>query len=115
MIRDSFPGINSPRLIPRGRHQWNTHQVSVGHVLGFSGASVEQALCLSGVGGAVGVGGALEPWASSDFVGKSWEILELTAKFWESSAGNSGKMWDFCIIGWHRSRVHQSRPENGIM
>ena len=22
---------------------------------------------------------------------------------------------DFCIIGRHRSRVHQSRPENGVM
>ena len=36
-------------------------------------------------------GGVVEPWASSDFVGKFWEILELAAKFSESSAGNSGK------------------------
>jgi hypothetical protein len=37
----------------------------------------------------VGGGGELEPWASSDFVGKSWEILELAAKFWEGIPGNS--------------------------
>ena len=38
--------------------QWSTHAAG-----------------LSGVGGAVGGGGALQPWASasSDFVGKSWE------------------------------------------
>ena len=35
-------------------------------------------------------GGVLEPLAPSDFAGKSWEILELAAKSWESSAGNSG-------------------------
>ena len=57
-----------------------------------------------------GWGGVLEPWASSDFVGKFWEILELAAKFWESSTGNSGKICDFCIRR-HHSRVHQSRPE----
>jgi hypothetical protein len=56
-------------------------------------------------------GGVVEPWASSDFVGKFWEILELAAKFSESSAGNSGKIWEFCIIRRHRSRVHQSVPE----
>jgi hypothetical protein len=34
----------------------------------------------------VWVGVALGP---SDFLGKSWEILELAAKSWESSAENS--------------------------
>ena len=47
---------------------------------------MEHAPGFSGVGG----GGALEPWATSDFLGKSWEILELAAKFWESPAENSG-------------------------
>jgi hypothetical protein len=51
MIQDSFPGINYPG------------QASVGHARGCSGASVE----------AWGWGGVLEPWASSDFFGKSWE------------------------------------------
>ena len=32
----------------------------------------------------------LEPWASSDFLGKFWKILEPVAKSWESSAENSG-------------------------
>jgi hypothetical protein len=38
----------------------------VGHALGFSGASVEHA---PGFSGDV----VVEPWASSDFLGKSWE------------------------------------------
>jgi hypothetical protein len=54
-------------------------------------ALVEHAPGFRGVGG----GGVLEPWASSDFLGKSWEILELVAKFWESPAGNSGKILGF--------------------
>ena len=40
----------------------------------------------SGVGG----GGVLEPWASSDIVGKFWEILELAAKSWEGIPGKCG-------------------------
>jgi hypothetical protein len=40
--------------------QWITHQ-----------ALVQHAPCFSGVGG----DGVLEPWASSDFLGKSWESL----------------------------------------
>ena len=51
----------------------------MGHARGFRPG-------FSGVGG----GGVLEPWAPSDFLGKSWEIVEAVAKFWESSAGNSG-------------------------
>ena len=31
---------------------------------------------------------------ASDFLGKSWGILEPVVKFWESSAGNSGKFWE---------------------
>ena len=42
----------------------------------------------SGVGG----GGVLEPWVSSDFLEKSWENPEPSAKSWESSAGNSGNL-----------------------
>ena len=68
-------------VIPRDR--WNTHEVSVEHARGFSGASVELQWSFSGAGtglqwrcGAVGGGGVLEPLASSDFLGKSWEILE---------------------------------------
>jgi hypothetical protein len=76
----------------------------VGHARGFSGARTRLQTRLQG-------GGVLEPWAPSDFLRKSWEILEPVAKFWESPAGNSGKFWDFCIIRRHRSRVHQSRPE----
>jgi hypothetical protein len=67
-------------------------------------ALVEHAPGFSGVGGVV-----------SDFVGKSWKILEPVAKSLESPAGYSGKFWDFRIIRRHRSRVHQSRPENGVM
>ena len=44
----------------------------------------------------------LGPLALSDFLGKSWEILEPVAK---------SKFWDFCVMRRHRSRVHQSRPE----
>ena len=86
MIRDSFPVINSPGQAPVDRAlgfsasctklQWVTHQASVQHAPG-----------LSGVGG-----------GASDFLGKCWGILEPVAKFWESSAGNSGKIRDSCII-----------------
>ena len=57
----------------RTKIQWVTHEASVQHAPGFSG-----------------VGGG-----ASDFLGKSWGILEPVAKFWESSAGNSGKIWEF--------------------
>ena len=57
---------NSPELIPQGRLQWDTHEVSVEHAAGFSG------------------GGVLEPWASSDFLRKSWGIVEPAAKSWGS-------------------------------
>ena len=53
MIRHSFPGINSPGQAPV--------EHAPGHALGFSGASVEHAPGLSGVGRAVGGCGALEP------------------------------------------------------
>jgi hypothetical protein len=43
------------------RPQWVTREASVDHAPGFSG---------------VGRGGVLEPWASSDFLEKSWENLE---------------------------------------
>ena len=82
----------------RTRLQWIAHQALVEHAPGFSAACTR--------------GGVLEPWASSDFLGKSWGNLELAAKFWDSPAGNSGKIWEFCIIRRHRSRVHQSRPES---
>jgi hypothetical protein len=58
-------------------------RLSVGHARSFGGARTRLQWC--------GWGGVLEPWASSDFVGKFWEILELAAKFWESSAGIPGK------------------------
>jgi hypothetical protein len=68
MIRDSFPGINSPE------------QALVDHALGFSGSRTRLQWSFSGARtrlqwrcGAVGGGGELEPWVLSDILGKSWE------------------------------------------
>ena len=66
-------------------------------------ALVEYAPGFSGVGG-----GGVPP---SDFLRKSWQILEPVANFWESSAGNSG----FLHHQTDHSQVHQSRLENGVM
>jgi hypothetical protein len=87
----------------------NKSRSDIAYAANFLGRHRQKPTCqhapgLSGVGG-----------GASDFLGKSWGILEPVAKFWESSAGNSGKMWDFCITGRHRSRVHQSCPKNGVM
>ena len=96
------PGFISPA---RGRRQWNTHQVSVGHALGFSGASVEHAPGFSGgVGLWVGVVWS-SPGRRLTFSGKILgnsrarrKILGVICReFWEFR--------DFC------TRVHQSRPE----
>ena len=68
----------------------------------------------------MGGGGVLEPRASSDIVGKSWEILELAAKSWESSAGNSGNFWEFGIASFAgapitaRERRHVTQPRARI-
>ena len=95
MIRDSFPGINSPGQAP------------VEHARGFSGSRARLQWSFSGgFSGGVGLwvgGGVLGPLAPSEFVGKSWEILEPVAKSWEPPAGNSRNFRR------HRSRVHQSR------
>jgi hypothetical protein len=71
MIRDNSPG-----------------RASVEHAPSFSGAGTRLQWRLRGCG-VVGGDGVLEPWASSDFLGKSWENLAPVAKSWESSAGNS--------------------------
>ena len=42
------------------------------HARGFSGTRTNLQWSLRGCG-VVGEGGVLEPWASSDFLGKSWE------------------------------------------
>ena len=86
VIQDSLPRINSPGQAPvehapglsgsRTKLQWVTHEASVQHAPG-----------LSGVGG----GGVVEPWASSDFVRKSWESSGRIP----SSPQNSGKIWEF--------------------
>jgi hypothetical protein len=108
MIRDLLPGINFPGL------------ASVNHARGFSGsctrfqcvtheASVEHAPGFSGVGG----GGVLERRLTfSENPGKilgnsraSRKILGVICR----------KFWDFCIIGRHRSWVHQSQPIKGVM
>jgi hypothetical protein len=90
-----FPAINSPG------------QVSVNHARGFSGGRV-------GVG-LWGCGWVLEPWASSDFLGESWENLEPVAKFWESPAGNSKEFRNFRIIRRQRSWVHQYDPRRELV
>ena len=101
-MRGQFPGAGfsgtSTRL------PWIAHQDPVGHTRSFGGACTRPQRCGLGCG---------RGWCAraSDFLGKSWGILEPAAKSWGSSAGNSGKIWDSCIIRRHRSRVHQSRPE----
>jgi hypothetical protein len=66
MIRDSFPGINSPGQAP------------VEHAPGLSGSRIRLQWSFSGARtrlqwrrGAVGGGGVVEPWASSDFLGEN--------------------------------------------
>ena len=39
---------NDPGFIPRGRLQWDTHEATVDHAPGFSGASAEHAAGFSG-------------------------------------------------------------------
>jgi hypothetical protein len=56
----------------RTKIQWVTHEASVQHAPGLSGVGLR----------------------ASDFLGKSWGILEPAAKSW-GSAGNSGKIWEF--------------------
>ena len=75
----------------RTKIQWVTHEASVQHAPG-----------LSGVGG-----------GASDFLGKSWGILEPVAKFWESSAGNSGKIWDSDGIVREQGVAGTTRQEAG--
>jgi hypothetical protein len=81
-IRDSFP-----EFIPRGRLQWNTHQVSVGHARGFIGGC-----------GAVGGGWCARALGPVRLSRKILGDVELAAKSWQSSAENSGDFWDLCII-----------------
>jgi hypothetical protein len=80
MIRDNSPC----------RLQWNTHEASVSHALGFSESRTRLQWSFIGGFSGVGGGGVLEPSAPSNFLKKSWEILEPVAKSRESSAGNSG-------------------------
>ena len=96
--------------IPRGRLQWNKHETSVDRAPRSSGSHTKLRWSMHQAS-SVWVG--LRGWCAqaSDFLGKSWGILEPAAKSWGSSAGNSGKIWEFCIIRRHRSRVLQSRPE----
>ena len=93
MIRDSFPGINSPGQAP------------VEHARGFTGSRTRLQWSFSG-----GVG--LWGWCA-----RALGPVRLSRKILGNSrarrkilgfSGNSGKSW-------HRSRVHQSRPENGVM
>jgi hypothetical protein len=49
---------------------------------------------------------------ASDFLGKSWGILEPAAKSWGSSAGNSGKIWD--SDGIVRGCTNHDRRRGGI-
>jgi hypothetical protein len=82
MMRGQFPGAGfsgtSTRL------QWIAHQDPVGHTRSFGAARTRPQWCGWG-------------WCAraSDFLGKSWGILEPAAKSWGSSAGNSGKIWEF--------------------
>jgi hypothetical protein len=80
IIRDLFPGTNSPGQA--------SVDVSVGHVRGFSTRTRFQ--CSTYQASAVWVGVVARALGPSDFLRKSWEIVEPVAKFWESSAGNSG-------------------------
>ena len=94
----SDPGY-SPALIRRGRLQRDTHEGSVDHRLRWS---THQA-------SAVWVCSSLR--LSRKILGNSRarrKILGVICReFWE----NLG----ICIIRRHRSRVHQSCPENGVM
>ena len=72
--RDLFPRTNSPG---QASVQWVTHEALVEYAPGFSGARTRLQRC--GWGWTT-PGGVLKPWASSDFLGKSWQ----------SSAENSG-------------------------
>jgi hypothetical protein len=96
-------GIHSPGLIPgagssgtRKRFQWVMHEASV-EVWGCGWGWCARAL------GPVRL--------SRKILGKSLarrKILGVICrKFWE--------IWVFCIIRRHRSRVHQSRLESGVM
>ena len=81
MIRDSFPGINSPGQAP------------VEHARGFSGSrtrlqcSTHQASDQASV---VWVGVVCSSPGPRPTFSENTEILEPVPKFWESPAGNSG-------------------------
>ena len=94
------PVLNSPVLIPRGRLQWNTHQVSVDHAPGFSGG------CL-GVGLWVGVV-CTSPGRRLTFSENPGKILGESRARRKILGVICRTFWEFCIIRRHRSRVHQS-------